>query len=83
MPTHSRIEKVYTKVSLREQRSDFAYWQTRPYEERIAALEEIRREFHQWEPGAEPRIQKVCTIIKRQPLPENQPQELENRPEPE
>ena len=48
MPTRSRIKKVYTKVNLHEQRNDFAYWQTRSYQERIAALEEIRRDYHRW-----------------------------------
>ena len=42
------IQKVYTKVNLREQKSDFAYWQTQPYQVRLATLEQIRREFHQW-----------------------------------
>ena len=65
MPTRSRIKKVYTKVNLHEQRNDFAYWQTRSYQERIAALEEIRRDYHRWKYGAEPRFQRVYTIVKR------------------
>ena len=40
------IEKVYTKVNLYAQKRDSAYWRTRPYHERLAALEEIRREYH-------------------------------------
>jgi hypothetical protein len=59
------IHKVGTKVNLYQQRSDFAYWQTQPYLARLAAIEEIRREYHRWRYGAEPRLQRVCTIVKR------------------
>ncbi len=61
----STVKKVITKVPLRKQTSDFAYWQTQPYGARLAALEEIRREYHQWRYGAEPRLQRVCSIVKR------------------
>ena len=64
MSTSSRISKVVTKVPLREQKSDFAYWQTQPYEVRLATLEQIRREYHQWRSGAEPRLQRVVTIVR-------------------
>jgi hypothetical protein len=59
------VSKVYTKVNLHEQKSDFAYWQTRPYQVRLATLEQIRREFHLWRYGAEPRFQRVYSIAKR------------------
>ena len=59
------IKKVVRKVSLREQKSDFAYWQTQSYQARLAALEEIRREYHRRKYGAEPRFQRVCSIVKQ------------------
>jgi hypothetical protein len=59
------IEKVFRKTTLAEQGNDFAYWQTQPYELRLATLEQIRREFHIWKYGAEPRFQRVLTITKR------------------
>jgi hypothetical protein len=65
MSTTPGIQKVYTKVNLREQKSDFAYWQTQPFQARLAALEQIRREFHQWRYGAEPRLLRVYSISKR------------------
>jgi len=65
MEKSNGIQKVVTKVNLYQQRSDFAYWQTQPYVARLAALEEIRREYHRWRYGAEPRLQRVCTIVKR------------------
>jgi hypothetical protein len=65
MGTTTNIQKIYTKVNLREQKNDFAYWQTQPYRVRLATLEQIRREFHQWRYGAEPRFQRVYSIAKR------------------
>ncbi len=62
----------YKKTTLRQQGNDFAFWQTRPYEERIAALEEIRREYHAWEQSSgkeagnvQPGFQRVYRIVKR------------------
>ncbi len=63
--TNPRRQWVVTKTTLGEQKSDFAYWQTQPYAARIAALEEIRREYHQWRYHAEPRFQRVFSILKR------------------
>jgi len=59
------VQKTYTKVRLQEQRSDFVYWQTQPYQVRLAALEQIRQEYHQWRYHAEPRLQRVYHIVKR------------------
>lgn len=64
MPS-TKIEKVFTKVNLTEQPSDFAYWQTQSHDARIAALEQIRRVSHGWGYGAEPRMAKIVTVIKR------------------
>jgi hypothetical protein len=59
------IEKVYRKFDIHAQPSDFAYWQTQPYEKRLAALEEIRKEYHGGEDASESRFQRVYRIIKR------------------
>jgi hypothetical protein len=37
--TSSCISKVVTKVPVYEQKSDFAFWQTQPYEARLATLD--------------------------------------------
>ena len=59
------IQKCLTKVSLRDAKSDFAYWQSQPYLTRLAALEQIRTEYHRWRYGAQPRLQRVYSIVKR------------------
>ena len=53
------------KINLKEQKSDFAYWQTQSYQARLKALEEIRHSYHQWKyKNAESRFQRVYTISK-------------------
>ncbi len=61
-----KMPKTYRKVRIDEQESDFAYWQTRPYRERLATLEQIRQEYHAWRYGTQPRLQIVYRIIERQ-----------------
>ncbi len=59
------IEKVVTKSRLSEQKSDFAFWQSKTYAERLAALEEIRQEYNNWKyTDAEQRFQRVYRIVK-------------------
>ena len=58
------MKKSVAKVLLREQKNDFAYWQTQPYAARLAALEQIRQEYHRWKYGVQPRFQRVCRIVK-------------------
>jgi hypothetical protein len=60
-----QMDKVVSKSRIDEKGSDFAYWQMQPYQARLAALEEIRREYHQWKYHAEPRLQRVCAIVRR------------------
>ena len=60
------IEKVVRKSSIDEQEPDTVYWRTQPYRARLAALEQIRQEYHQWKYGTRrPRLQRVYRIIKQ------------------
>ncbi len=59
------MKKVINKINVKEQKSDFAYWQKQPPQKRLEALEEIRTSYHQYKYNAEPRLQRVYTIIKR------------------
>jgi hypothetical protein len=59
------IKRVITKLNLKEQKSDFAFWQTKSYAERLKALEEIRQEYNSWKyTDAEQRFQRVYRIVK-------------------
>lgn len=64
------IAKVVQKFNIKNQPKDAAYWRTRPYAERLEALEQIRREYHQWKYGAEPEFQRVYRIVKK-PFPDS------------
>jgi len=60
-----KIVKVAVKTKLDEKNSDFSYWQSRSYAERLHALEEIRREYNGWKyTDAEQRFQRVYRIVK-------------------
>ena len=59
------IKKIVVKAKMSDKKKDAAYWRTLPYSERLAALEEIRREYHQWRYGVQPGFQRVYTIVKR------------------
>ena len=59
------IKKVVTKAKLSDKKTDAAYWREQSYAARLAALEEIRQEYHRWRYGAEPGFQRVYRIVKR------------------
>ena len=65
MKPQRKIASVVAKYKLGEQPKDVVYWLSQPPEARWGATEEIRREYHGWEEGSEPRIEKVITILKR------------------
>ena len=54
-----------TRLKLGQEEGDVAYWQAQSPETRLAALEEIRREYHLWKYGGEPPMRKIVTIINR------------------
>ncbi|MGK7884357.1 MAG: toxin secretion, membrane fusion protein [Crocosphaera sp.] len=60
------MEIIYQKIPLKEQKNDFAYWQTQSYQKRLETLEKIRQDYHQWKsPNVQPRLQRVYTISQR------------------
>jgi len=61
------MEKIVYKTTKQQQTSDFSYWQQQPPEKRLEALEQIRQEYHQYKYNAEPRLQRVYTIVKQKP----------------
>ena len=47
------ISKVIKKYKINEQPNDFSFWQSKSYEERLEALEQIRKEYNSWRYNAE------------------------------
>jgi len=60
-----KIQKVVTKYKIGEQAGDFSFWKKQSYEERIEALEQIRKEYNSWRYNAEQGFQRVCRVIKQ------------------
>jgi len=59
------ISKVVKKFKITEQPNDFSYWQSKSYEDRLNALEQIREEYNAWRYNAEQGFQRVYRIIKQ------------------
>ena len=59
------IRKVVKKYKFNEQPNDFVFWQSKSYEERLDALEQIRQEYNSWRYNAEQGFQRVYRIVKR------------------
>jgi hypothetical protein len=64
-PSTRLIAPVVKKLHLNDVKDDSAYWRTRPYQERIEALEQIREEYHLWRADAQSGFQRVYSIVKR------------------
>ena len=56
---------VVHKRKIKDQGNDFLYWQSIPYDIRLATIELIRQEYNLWKYGTEQRLQRVYIIIKR------------------
>lgn len=59
------IQPIVRKFAIGEEPKDILYWLTVPPVVRVMAVEDIRREYHGWKHGAEPRLQRVLSIVKR------------------
>jgi len=58
------IEKVVTRRSLKDSgsaKSDLAYWLSRPPEERVAAVDYLRRQYY----GRSARLQRTARVVQR------------------
>ena len=61
-----KIDKtIVRKGKMKEQGNDFIFWQSQPFEIRLATIEQIRNEFNTWKYGVEQGFQRVYRVIKR------------------
>ena len=61
-----QMDKTFIrKGNIKEQGNDYLFWQSQPYEIRLATIEQIRNEYNTWKYGAEQGFQRVYRIIKR------------------
>ncbi len=61
-----RLDKTAVQIfKTDEAPTDFAYWQTRSFEARLAALESIRNDYIKWAYDIQPGFQRVYRIVKQ------------------
>jgi hypothetical protein len=65
MHQERQIAKVVRIVRMADQGSDYDYWKQQSYQARLAALEELRREYYGHADGSHSGLQRVYSIIKR------------------
>ncbi len=63
--SESAKDMPVTIRNLHDPDTDREYWRTKTPQERLQALEELRRQWMEMHPDVERRFQRVCTIIKR------------------
>lgn len=60
-----KVDKSYMRIiSILENKSDFEYWQSQPYEIRLTVLEQIRTEYNKWKYDTEQGFQRIYTITQ-------------------
>ena len=58
----SSIARAVTKTSMATNESDPKYWLSRPAEERLQFLVELRREYEGWTEETEPSLPRIVLI---------------------
>ena len=59
------IERVVAIKRRGDEDAPWRYWMTRPFAERLAMVEELRRELHGRDDEFEPRLLRIYRIIHR------------------
>jgi hypothetical protein len=57
------MEKIVRKYKLGEEPSEYEYWKTRTYLERLSTIEFLRSQFYQVNDNP-PRLQRLFKIVK-------------------
>lgn len=60
----SGIARVVVKKTMSDADSDLDFWLSRPVEERLAALVEMRREFEGWTVETEPGLPRTARVLR-------------------
>ena len=59
------MEKVVKIVNLKDKQSDFSFWQTKGFAERLEAIEMLRSQYIKFKKDVQPRLQRVCRVINQ------------------
>ncbi|MEN9823836.1 MAG: hypothetical protein RLZ04_2262 [Actinomycetota bacterium] len=58
------IERVVTKSAVRDQVDEVVFWADVSLEERVAAVEVLRRRMYGGNDGVRPGLQRVCRVTR-------------------
>lgn len=59
------MEKVVKIVHLKDKQTDYNFWKTKDYSERLEAIEILRAQYIKFKKDVQPRLQRVCRIINQ------------------
>ncbi len=59
------MEKVLKITSVNEKQTDYTYWKTKSFQERLAAIEFLRQQFIDHQNGFKPGLQRICKVTDR------------------
>ncbi len=59
------IRRVIHRKPMLEPDQDHAYWLSRPAEERIEALTQLRRDYEGWTDETEPRLPRIARVLRK------------------
>lgn len=57
---------IVRRGKIKDQGNDFLFWQSQPYEKRLATIEQIRNEYNSWKYADRQGLQRVYRVVKRQ-----------------
>jgi hypothetical protein len=57
------MEKVVRITTAEESGTDYRYWKSRSYAERLQAIEFLRQQYLSYQKNAEPGFRSVCRIV--------------------
>jgi len=59
------VDKVLKITTLKDKQSDFAYWVSKSYGERMDAVEFLREQYIKFKKDVQPRLQRVCRVVNQ------------------
>ena len=57
--------KALRIISLKDKQSDYSYWMSKSFIERLYAIELLRNQYIKFNKDVQPRLQRVCRIVNQ------------------
>jgi len=59
------MEKVVKIVSIKDKQSDYDFWQSKDFKDRLEAIEMLRSQYIKFNSNVQPRLQRFCRVINQ------------------